>query len=103
MNNHYHLVVETPKAILVAGMAWLQGTYTIRLATRLHLGTPQSASVRLLTGTRQKASADPAQRTLVNQAMGKALSPNPWLAPFLSCHHLSMGCVQVLKSIGCPV
>ena len=35
-----------------------------QIATRLHLGTPKSASVRLLTATRQKASADPAQRTL---------------------------------------
>jgi REP element-mobilizing transposase RayT len=31
MRNHYHLVVETPNANLVAGMAWLQGSYTIRL------------------------------------------------------------------------
>src|SRR5438105_13056097 len=34
MNNHYHLVVETPNANLVAGMAWLQGTYTTRLNHR---------------------------------------------------------------------
>jgi REP element-mobilizing transposase RayT len=31
MCNHYHLVLETPNANLVAGMAWLQSTYTIRL------------------------------------------------------------------------
>jgi len=34
MNNHYHLVIETPNANLVAGMAWLQSTYTIRLNNR---------------------------------------------------------------------
>ena len=34
MRNHYHLVVETPNADLVAGMAWLQSTYTIRLNHR---------------------------------------------------------------------
>lgn len=34
MSNHYHLVVETPNANLVAGMAWLQGSYTIRLNHR---------------------------------------------------------------------
>jgi REP element-mobilizing transposase RayT len=34
MGNHYHLVVETPNANLVAGMAWLQSTYTIRLNHR---------------------------------------------------------------------
>jgi REP element-mobilizing transposase RayT len=28
MPNHYHLVLETPKPNLVAGMAWLQSTYT---------------------------------------------------------------------------
>jgi REP-associated tyrosine transposase len=34
MRNHYHLVMETPHANLVAGMAWLQSTYTIRLNNR---------------------------------------------------------------------
>lgn len=34
MSNHYHLVVETPNANLVAGMAWLQSAYTIRLNRR---------------------------------------------------------------------
>jgi REP element-mobilizing transposase RayT len=34
MRNHYHLVLETPNANLVPGMAWLQGTYTIRLNHR---------------------------------------------------------------------
>jgi len=28
MRNHFHLVVETPRANLVAGMKWLLGTYT---------------------------------------------------------------------------
>jgi REP element-mobilizing transposase RayT len=34
MSNHYHLVVETPEPNLVAGMAWLQSTYAIRLNHR---------------------------------------------------------------------
>ena len=34
MNNHYHLVVETPKANLVDGMKWLQNTYTRRFNLR---------------------------------------------------------------------
>ena len=34
MRNHYHLVLETPNGNLVAGMAWLQSTYTIRLNHR---------------------------------------------------------------------
>ena len=34
MPNHYHVVLETPEPTLVAGMAWLQSTYTIRLNHR---------------------------------------------------------------------
>jgi REP element-mobilizing transposase RayT len=34
MSNHYHLVLETPEPNLVAGMAWLQSSYTIRLNHR---------------------------------------------------------------------
>src|ERR1043166_3252315 len=34
MANHYHLLVETPEANLVAGMKWLQGTYTQRYNRR---------------------------------------------------------------------
>ena len=37
MRNHFHLVVETPNPNLVAGMAWLQTTYTIRLNNRHNL------------------------------------------------------------------
>ena len=34
MPNHYHLVVETPRPNLVAGMKWLLGTYTSRFNRR---------------------------------------------------------------------
>jgi putative transposase len=34
MRNHFHLVVETPQANLVAGMQWLLGTYTARFNRR---------------------------------------------------------------------
>src|ERR1043166_624960 len=30
MRNHYHLAIETPKANLVDGMQWLQGTLAVR-------------------------------------------------------------------------
>src|SRR5271170_7642522 len=30
MDNHYHLLVETPEGNLVEGMKWLQGAYTQR-------------------------------------------------------------------------
>lgn len=34
MTNHYHLLIETPEPNLVAGMKWLQGTYTRRYNAR---------------------------------------------------------------------
>ena len=34
MDNHYHLLLETPNANLVSGMKWLQGTYTQRFNSR---------------------------------------------------------------------
>jgi REP element-mobilizing transposase RayT len=37
MSNHFHLVIETPEANLVAGMKWLLGTYAVRFNTRHRL------------------------------------------------------------------
>jgi putative transposase len=34
MGNHYHLFIQTPEPNLVAGMAWLQNTYTRRYNVR---------------------------------------------------------------------
>ena len=34
MGNHYHLLISTPGGNLVAGMKWLQGTYTQRFNSR---------------------------------------------------------------------
>lgn len=34
MRNHFHLVIETPRANLVAGMRWFLGTYTARFNRR---------------------------------------------------------------------
>lgn len=34
MSNHYHLLLETPQANLVAGMRWFQTTYTVRFNRR---------------------------------------------------------------------
>src|SRR5215472_16980098 len=34
MSNHFHLVIETPNANLVAGMKWLLGVYTARFNRR---------------------------------------------------------------------
>src|SRR5438128_4115616 len=37
MGNHFHLLVETPQANLVAGMKWFLGTYTSRFNRRHRL------------------------------------------------------------------
>jgi REP element-mobilizing transposase RayT len=37
MRNHFHLLVETPQANLVAGMKWFLGTYTARFNRRHRL------------------------------------------------------------------
>jgi putative transposase len=37
MGNHYHLVIQTPEPNLVAGMQWLQNTYTRRFNVRHRL------------------------------------------------------------------
>jgi hypothetical protein len=37
MNNHFHLIAETPQPNLVAGMKWLLGTYTGRFNRRHRL------------------------------------------------------------------
>jgi len=37
MGNHFHLVVETPKGNLGAGMKWMLGTYTARFNRRHQL------------------------------------------------------------------
>src|SRR6266481_8505678 len=37
MSNHFHLVVETPRPNLVAGMKWLLGTYSMRFNRRHRL------------------------------------------------------------------
>lgn len=36
MQDHYHLLLETPKPNLVRGMAWLQTTFTVRFNARHH-------------------------------------------------------------------
>jgi len=38
MRNHFHLVAETPRANLSAGMQWFLGTYTVRFNRRHKLG-----------------------------------------------------------------
>ncbi len=41
MDNHYHLMMETPEANLVEGMKWLQNTFTRRFNTKQRCGTAE--------------------------------------------------------------
>lgn len=55
MNNHYHLLLETPEANLSRGMAWLQNAYTRRINTRHRLwGHDRSYCCRLIRQTRER-------------------------------------------------
>jgi REP element-mobilizing transposase RayT len=44
MSNHYHLMIETPQANLVAGMRWFQTTWTMRFNARHRLSGHLSLS-----------------------------------------------------------
>ena len=47
MGDHYHLQLQTPEANLVAGMKWLQGTFTQRYHGRHRcFGTCSKAAIR---------------------------------------------------------
>src|SRR3954468_17310999 len=65
MSNHYHLVLETPNANLVSGMAWLQSTYTIRLNHRHKLfghvlkGIRRNWRLRRASGKRRRCRSKP--------------------------------------------
>lgn len=56
MNNHYHLLVETPEPNLVAGMRWFQSTYTMRFNRRHRL------SGHLFQGRYKAIVVDPEER-----------------------------------------
>ena len=59
MNNHFHLVMETPDANLVEGMRWMLSAYTVRLN---HRHKPSAISLALQRSTvqnRPKLWVDP--------------------------------------------
>jgi REP element-mobilizing transposase RayT len=51
MPNHYHLVLETPEANLVAGMAWLQSTTRVSCTGRAPRPKRSESSLRNWSGT----------------------------------------------------
>ncbi len=56
MSNHYHLLIQTPHANLVAGMRWLQTTWTVRFNRRHRL------SGHLFQGRYKSVIVDPDER-----------------------------------------
>ena len=55
MGNHFHLVLETPRGNLVAGMKWFLGTYTLRFNRR------HGVSGHLFSGRYKALLIDPSQ------------------------------------------
>src|SRR6267142_4422518 len=85
MSNHFHLVVETPQANLVAGMKWFLGTYTSRFNRRHKLfGHLFSGRYKALI---VDGSGDGYLRTVcdyvhLNPARAKLLGPEQTLRAF---------------------
>lgn len=69
MNNHYHLLIETPEPNLVDGMRWIQGTYTKRFNTRHKLWG------HLLQGRYKALVVDPSEEYF--RAVGNYVHLNP--------------------------
>ena len=87
MPNHFHLLVETPRANLVAGMKWLLGTYTMRFNRRhgltghLFAGRYKALPVDPLEGNYLRTVADyihlnPAKAKLIESE--QLLKIYPW-------------------------
>jgi len=87
MPNHFHLVIETPNANLIAGMRWLMSTYTARFNRRhklfghLFSGRYKSLNVEgsgngYLRSVCDYVHLNPARARLVGPA--QKLSDYPW-------------------------
>jgi REP element-mobilizing transposase RayT len=85
MRNHYHLVVETPNANLVAGMYWLQSTYTIRLNSRhalighVLIGRYEA---QLIEGGGNGYLRSACDYVHLNPVLAKLLEPEGWLLAY---------------------
>ena len=70
MGNHDHLLIETPSANRVAGMARLQNTYTRRFNSRHRqwgrLFGDRYKSVLIESGRRDETGGDPYLQTLLD-------------------------------------
>lgn len=89
MNNHYHWVLRTPEANLVAGMKWFQNTYTRRFNTKhqrwghVFGGRYKAIVVQHQGGGYLEALIDyvhlnPARAGIVKSQTGRGLVDYPW-------------------------
>ena len=95
MGNHYHLLVETPRANLVKGMQWLQTAYTVWFNRRHDLtghlfggrykavlideGEPQGKMLYGYVGTvLDYLHLNPVRAGIVGGTSGKSLLDYPW-------------------------
>ena len=87
MDHHFHLVLQTPQANLVAGMKWLLGTYTSRFNRRhkefghLFSGRYKSLVVDEVEGQRPSGTRGDARKVrLACELRAKTTMPLAWIA-----------------------
>jgi REP element-mobilizing transposase RayT len=118
MSNHYHLLIQTPEPNLVAGMKWLQNTYTRRFNIRHRLWGR-------LFGDRYKAvpvegegfyyetlldyiHLNPVRAGLVKPRSGGSLLDYPWSSVAGGCALLPrhrprwLAAEDALRAFACP-
>lgn len=88
MSNHYHLLLETPEANLVAGMKWFQGTYTQRFNAKFrcrgHLfqgrykSLPVEAEASYFRAVGNYIHLNPFRAGLVGEGFEKKLDDYEW-------------------------
>ena len=93
MSNHYHILLETPEANLVAGMKWFQGAYTQRFNSmfqcRGHLFQGRYKAIPIATDPREGGleyfrevstyiHLNPYRAKLYGEGMGKPLQDYIW-------------------------
>jgi REP element-mobilizing transposase RayT len=74
MSNHYHLLLETPEANLVAGMKWFQGAYTQRFNTMFE------CRGHLFQGRYKALPIEAEEDTSYFQSVGNYIHLNPFRA-----------------------
>jgi REP element-mobilizing transposase RayT len=118
MGNHYHLLIQTPKPNLVAGMKWLQNTYTRRFNLRHRLWGR-------LFGDRYKAvpvegegyyyetlldyiHLNPVRARLIKPGSGQSVLDYPWSSVAGGCalpparRPKWLAASDALNAFGCP-